>query len=81
MKIKLEDLIKISLLLFAVYIIYQIIRKILGGSWSIEQIILSLLVLNIGWTALLQRQLSAHIGKHKGYRLGKLDAEKTKNIK
>lgn len=76
MKIKLENLIKTALLLFAIYIIYQIFKTILGGSWTIEQIILSLLVLNIGWTALVQRQLSTHIGDHKGYRLGKLDAEK-----
>ncbi|MDP2908635.1 MAG: hypothetical protein Q8N77_02400 [Nanoarchaeota archaeon] len=78
MKIKLEDIIKTALVLFAVYIIYQVLRKILGGGWSIEQIILSLLILNIGWTALLQRQLSSHIGEHKGYRLGRLDAEKEK---
>jgi len=78
MKIRLENIIKMALFLFAIYIIYQILRKIFGGSWSIEQIILSLLILNIGWTALLQRQLSSHMGEHKGYRLGKLDSEKQK---
>ena len=76
MEIKFKDTIKIALFIFAIYVIYQIFKKILGGSWSIEQIILSLLILNIGWTALIQRQISAHLGEHKGYRLGKLDAKK-----
>lgn len=66
---------KILLILFAVYIIYEIIKKLLGGSWSIEQLIVALMILNIGWTALIQRQIYSHLGEHKGYRIGKQNKE------
>lgn len=38
----------ILLILFGFFILYQIIRKIAGGSWSTENIIVSLLIFNIG---------------------------------
>jgi len=76
MKFKIEAALKILLLIFAAYIVYQIIRKILGGSWESEQIIISLLILNIGWTALIQRQISTHAGEHKGYRIGLINGKK-----
>lgn len=38
----------IILIIFGLFIIYQIIKKILGGSWSTENIIVSLLILNLG---------------------------------
>ncbi len=36
--------------ILAIIIIYQIIKKLLGGSWQVEDVILSLLVLNITLT-------------------------------
>ncbi len=77
MKIKIDTVLKTLLLLFAVYVIYQIIRKLAGGSWDSEQIIISLIILNIGWTALIQRQISSHVGEHKGYRIGLMNGKQT----
>ena len=47
---KIKKTVEILLLLFAIFLLYQILRKILGGSWSIEDIILGLLIFNIGCT-------------------------------
>jgi len=50
---KLSEIIKILfyilLLLFAIFMIYQIIIKILGGSWETQDIIVALLVLMMGF--------------------------------
>lgn len=43
-----EDVAVILLLLFGLFIIYQIIKKSIGGSWSTEDIIISLLIFNLG---------------------------------
>lgn len=40
----------IFLIIFGLFLAYQIILKILGGSWSTENIIIALLMLNIGLT-------------------------------
>ncbi len=62
---KTKTLILSTLVLFAVYVLYQILRKLLGGSWSIEEIILALVVVNLGWTGYLQKDFSQHLGEHK----------------
>ena len=41
---------EIFLIFFGLLIIYQIIKKIFGGSWTMEEIILTLVVFNIGIT-------------------------------
>jgi len=38
----------IILLILSLFLAYQIIRKIFGGSWSTEDIILTLLIFNLG---------------------------------
>ncbi len=38
------------LILFGIFLAYQIIRKIIGGSWNTEDIILALLIFNIGFS-------------------------------
>ncbi len=45
--------VKILLALFGLFLLYQIIRIILGGSWQIEEVILALLVFNISLTVTL----------------------------
>lgn len=42
--------IEVFLVLFGIYVLFQIVRKILWGSWTNEDIILALLILNIGST-------------------------------
>jgi len=55
----------ILLIILGLFIIYQIIRKIFGGSWSTENIIISLLMLNIGFTfalAVNQARTNTNVG-------------------
>jgi len=40
----------ILLILFGIFAAYQIVRKLLGGSWDTEDIILALLIFNIGFS-------------------------------
>lgn len=66
-----------GLLLFGVYIIFQILRKIFGGSWGFEDLVTALLVMNLGATFTttftlhsrmnkINARLSEHLGWHKG---------------
>lgn len=48
LSVRLEKLLKILLTLFAVYLLIQILRKMVGGSWTTEDIILGLLIFNLG---------------------------------
>jgi hypothetical protein len=70
---KLENGILIFALILGAIIIYQIIRILLGGSWSIEQAILTLIVINVSislWIAKIvfkvDKKLHGHIQWHKG---------------
>jgi uncharacterized membrane protein (DUF485 family) len=44
-----QNIFLILLILFSLFIAYQILRKILGGSWTTEGIIIALLVTIIGF--------------------------------
>lgn len=72
---KLRMVLKLGLVLFMIYIIYQIMMMLLGHSWNIEEVILGLVIFHIGWSVHMQRQFSEHIGEHKSidYRLSKLE--------
>jgi len=68
-----KKLFSMLLTLFVLYLIIEIIRKILGGSLGFEELVIGLLIANLGYTvglhtkvAHLQAQLSEHIGWHKG---------------
>ena len=59
--------------LFVLYLIIELIRKILGGNLSYETLIIGLLIANIGYTITLytkladvNAKLSGHLGWHKG---------------
>mgnify|MGYP001572943677 CR=1 FL=1 len=61
------------LILLGLFIAYQLLRKIFGGSWQIDSIIITLLVFNLGisWRlnsnlGKLNAKLEGHIGWHKG---------------
>lgn len=43
---KLQKIIEIVVVLFGLYLLVQVIRKILGGSWSTEDLVLGFLVFN-----------------------------------
>ena len=52
--------------IFAVYLIIELIRKILGGSLGFEEIVIGLLITNLGYSFYINSKLSEHLGWHKG---------------
>jgi len=59
-----QIILTLILIVFSLFILYQIILKLFGDSWSIEQVILALLVANIGITfslAVKQAKLSTQL--------------------
>jgi len=63
---KIKTVIKLSLSVFSLYLLYQVLRKLLGGSWGEEELILALVGINLGWTMMLQKDLSQHLGQSTG---------------
>lgn len=45
---KIEKIVEFLLILFGIFLLFQILRSILGGSWSTEDIIIGLLIFNLG---------------------------------
>ena len=45
---KVEKFTEIILLIFGLYLLFQLLRKIFGGSWSTEDIIIALIIFNTG---------------------------------
>lgn len=70
---RIDNLIKWILVLFTIYLIYQGLRILLGGSWGTGEFMMALIMLNLGWTMNLQIQISRHLGEHKGYKDGLKD--------
>ncbi len=62
---KLVELLDIILILLGLFIAYQLIRAILGGSWQTESLIISLLIFNLGLTWRLSMNFEGHITWHK----------------
>lgn len=54
------------LVFFIIYLIIEIIRKMLGGSLGFEEIIIGLLVANLAYSFHINTKLSEHVGWHKG---------------
>ena len=61
------------LLIFVVYIIIELIRKIFGGSLGFEDLVIGLLIANLGYSFYLKgsinkvnSKISEHVGWHKG---------------
>ena len=59
--------------IFIIFLIIVIIQKILGGSLGFEEIVIGLLVANLGYSFYLQgsisrlnSKISGHLGWHKG---------------
>lgn len=81
-RLKTDNIVRVLLLLFIIYVIYQLIHTLLGGSWGFEELIIGLLIANLGYSFEISRRiselgsrLSEHLGEHKGYsnsyRIGK----------
>ena len=55
----------IILILLGLFIAYQLLRAIFGGSWQTEGLIIALLIFNLGMTWRLSVKFEGHIGWHK----------------
>ncbi len=64
--ISMEKTFRVLLALFVLYLIFEIIRKILGGSLGFESLVIGMLLANIGFSFSINQRLSEHIGWHKG---------------
>ena len=66
MKSNLERILYWLLILFIIYLIIEIIRNLLGGSLGFEELVIGLLIANLGYSFYISSKLSGHIGWHKG---------------
>ena len=53
------------LVLFTLYLIFEIIRKLFGGSLGFEELMIGLMAANLGYSFYLNTKLSEHLGYHK----------------
>ena len=69
LKMRVQDYIirgvKIFLIIFTLFVLYQLIKFILGGSWEKEDVITSLLMINIGITFSMAVNLARLNSDHK----------------
>jgi len=69
---KKEDIVFLILAIIAIIIL---IWYIFGDSPTMEQVILGLIVANLGFSFKLSGDFQKHLGEHKGYRLAKLNSK------
>ena len=53
------------LILLGVFIAYQLLRAIFGGSWQTEGLIIALLIFNLGITWKLNMKFEGHVAWHR----------------
>ena len=70
---KIKDAFYWLLVIFVAYLIVEIIRRIFGGSLGFEQVVIGLLIANLGYVINLHTKiseinasLSEHLGWHRG---------------
>ena len=55
------------LILFIVYLLIELVRKIVGGSLGFEELVIGLLIANLGYSFYINSIISEHLGWHKGH--------------
>jgi len=68
MKIDWETILYWVLALFGIFIIYQALRYLLGGSWALESLVVAFLVLNFTLTIANGMKLSHFEGEFREFR-------------
>ena len=63
---KWEQILYWLLVIFMLYLIIELLRKIFGGSLGFEELVVGLLIANLGYSFYINAKLSEHIGWHKG---------------
>ncbi|MDP1694968.1 MAG: hypothetical protein Q8L34_05510 [Candidatus Woesearchaeota archaeon] len=64
--ISLQRLLYWIFLLFLLYLIFELARKLLGGSLGFEELVIGLLVANLGYSYHINTKFSEHLGWHRG---------------
>ena len=59
-------LFRLLVFLFLLQLIFNIIRNIFGGLYTIQEFMIFMLVANVGYTFYVHAKLSEHLGWHKG---------------
>lgn len=62
---KFMKLVEILLIIFSLYVSYQIIKKVIGGSWQAEVIIIAIVLANLGITFKLVSDMGELKSDHK----------------
>jgi len=52
--------------IFIIFLIIVILQKIVSGSLGFEEIVIGLLIANLGYSFYINSKLSEHLGWHKG---------------
>jgi len=61
-----KTVVDLLMVLFLAYLMIEIIRKMLGGSLGFEEIVIGLLIANLGYSFHINTKLSEHLGWHRG---------------
>ena len=59
------DWLEVVLIIFGLFIAYQLLKAILGGSWQTESLIIAFLVFNLGLTWKLTTKFEGHMSYHR----------------
>ena len=51
-----------TFVMILLFIVYELVRKIVCGSWNFEELVLGLLIANLGYSFYINSKLSEHIG-------------------
>ncbi len=72
-KVNIKKLFYWMFLIFLVYLIFELLRKLIGGSLAFETLVIGLLIANLGYSFYIkdslnriESKISGHIGWHKG---------------
>lgn len=57
--------IDIILILLGLFIAYQLLKVIFGGSWQTESLIIALIIFNLGLTWRISMKVEGHIAWHR----------------
>ena len=63
---KFEQILYWLLVAFILYLIIELLRNIFGGSLGFEELVIGLLIANLGYSFYINARLSEHLGWHKG---------------
>jgi hypothetical protein len=53
------------LILFIIFLVIQLVIKIVGGSLGFEELVVGLLIANLGYSFYINSKISEHIGWHR----------------